>query len=107
MSRESVLNLLKDLDENKTVRQDNLSGKSLKHGASVLAKLISRICNLSIKYSKFPFDCKIVKLKPLFGKGSKTAPKNYRSVSLLPLFFKIIEKPQSFPGKNDTIYRYQ
>ena len=106
MSRESVLNLLKDLDENKTLRQDNLSGKSLKDGASVLAKLISQICNLSIAYSKFLFDYKIVKLKPLFRKGSKTAPKNYCSVSLLPQVSKIIEKPQSFLGKNDIIYRF-
>ena len=60
----------------------------------------------------FPSDCKIAKLKPLFKEGSKTAPKNYRPISLLPLVSKIIEKvihdqTQSFPDKNDTIYRYQ
>ena len=45
-----------------------------------------------MKYSIFPTDCKIAKLKPLFKKGSKTAPKNYRPISLLPLILKIIEK---------------
>ena len=43
-----------------------------------------------------------VKLKPLFKKGSKTAPKNYRSIFLLPIVSKIIKKvihnqTQSFP----------
>ena len=68
MSEETVLKLLQDLDENKAVGLDNLSAKFLKHGATVLAKTISQICNLSIKYSIFQSECKIAKLKPLFKK---------------------------------------
>ena len=58
------VNDLQDLDENKAAGLDNLSGKFLKDGATVLAKPISQICNLSIKYSIFPSDCKMAKLKP-------------------------------------------
>ena len=106
-----LLKLIQDLDENKAVSLDNLSSKFLKDGAPVLTKPISQICNLSIKYSIFLADCKLEKLKPLFKKGSKTAPQNYRPISLLPLVFKIIEKvihnqAQSFLAKNDIIYRY-
>ena len=91
---------------------DNLSGKFLKDGTTVLAKPISQICNLSIKYSIFLSYCKIAKLKPLFKKDSKTAPKNYRPISLLPLVSKITEKvihdqTQSFLIKSDIIYRHQ
>ena len=73
---------------------------------------LSQICNLSIKYSTFPNDCKIAKLKPLFKRGSKTDPKNYHPISLLPLISKIIEKiihdqTQNFLDKNNVIYRYQ
>ena len=112
VSGETLLKLLQDLDENKAVGLDNLSGKFLKNGATVLAKPISQICNVSIKYSIFLSDCKIVILKPLFKKGSKTAPQNYCPISLLPLVSKIIEKvihdqTQSFLDKNDIIYRYQ
>ena len=59
------------MDENKTVGLDNLSGNVLIDGATVLAKPISQICNLSINSSIFPSDCEIAKLKPLFKKGSK------------------------------------
>ena len=79
------------MDENKAAGPDNLAGKFLKDGATFLAKPISQIGNLSIKYSIFSSDCKIAKLKPLF-KNSKTAPQNDRPISLLPLVSKIIEK---------------
>ena len=92
MSEETVLKLLKDLDENKAPGLDNLSDKFSKDGATVIAKPISKICSLTIKYSIFSPDCEIVKLKPLFKKGSKSAPKNYHPISLLPLVSKIIEK---------------
>ena len=74
---------------------------------TVLAKPVSQICNLSIKYSIFPSDFKKAKLKPLFKKGSKAATQNYRPISLLPLVSKITEKVfQSFLDKNDIIYSY-
>ena len=75
MSEETVLKLCKDLDENEAAGLVNQSGKFLEAGATVLAEPISQIFNLSVKYLIFPSDCKIVKLKPLFKKGSKTAPK--------------------------------
>ena len=45
-----------------------------------------------MKRSKFPLDCKIAKLKPLYKRGSKTDSKNYCPVSLSPLVSKVIEK---------------
>ena len=66
--------------------------KFLKVGAVVLALLTSKLCNLSMKCSKFPLDCKIAKPKPLYKKNSKTHPKNYHPVSLLQLVSKVIEK---------------
>ena len=91
---------------------DNLSGKFLKDAANILAKPISEICNLSIKYSIFPTDCQIAKLKPLFKKGSTKLPKNYRPISLLPLISKIFEKvfhdqTQAFLDENKILYKFQ
>ena len=76
MSEEIKLKSLKDTSENKAAHLDNLSGKILKYATTVLAKSIFQIFNLSIKYSIFLSYCRISKLKPLFNKGSNTAPKN-------------------------------
>ena len=76
MTEETILKSLKDINENKAVYLDNLRRKFLKDAVTVLAKSISQIFNLSIKYSIFPSDCRITKLKPLFNKGSNAAPQN-------------------------------
>ena len=68
------------------------AGRFLKDGSRVSSKPISELCNLSIKLGSFPDACKIAKLKPLFKKGSKTNPSNYRPISLLPSISKVIEK---------------
>ena len=112
VTEDHVLQLLKDINVDKAAGIDNLSGKFLKDGANILAKPISELCNLSIKYSVFPKDCQIAKLKPLYKKGSTTLPKNYRPISLLPLISKIIEKvihdqTQVFLDENKILYRFQ
>ena len=90
-SKDEVSKLLKDTNPEKVVDIDNLSGRFLKDGAVDLALPISRLCNLSIRHSKFPLDHKIPKFKPWYKKRSKTDPKNYRPVSFLPLVSKVIE----------------
>ena len=64
ISEDYILKFLKNINEDKAAGIDNLSGKFLKDGAAVIAKPISQIYNLSMKYSHFPTDCKIAKLKP-------------------------------------------
>ena len=87
-SPEKILNILKELNPSKATGIDNLSGKFLKDGADILARPISQLCNLSIKLGSFPRSCKIAKVKPLFKKGSKTDPQNYRPISLPPHLIK-------------------
>ena len=108
----TVTNILHNMDPSKASGIDNLSGKFIKDGASVLALPIAQICNLSIKTSCFPSDCKIAKLKPIFKKGTITDPKNYRPISLLPLLSKVIEKvvhdqTQDFLSENKLLFEYQ
>ena len=91
---------MKGLNPYKAAGTDNLSGKFLKDDAHVLAQPISQLCNLSIKLNSFPRSCKIAKVKPIFKKGSKTDPQNYRPILLLPLLPKIIERIQSGFRKN-------
>ena len=112
ISPEIILNILKGLNPSKAAGIDNLSGKFLKDGADILARPISQLCNLSIKLNSFPRSCKIAKVKPLFKKGTKTDPENYRPISLLPILSKIIERiihdqTQEFLSKNKILYRFQ
>ena len=112
VAEDLVLKLLKDMNIDKAAGIDNLSGKILTDAANILAKPISEICNLSIKYSIFPTDCQIAKLKPLFKRGSTTLPKNYRPISLLPLISKIFEKvvhdqTLAFLDENKRLYKFQ
>ena len=100
------------LDVSEAPGRNEISPRFLKDGAEVLAKPICDIINLSIKLSTFPDKCKIAKLTPLFKKGSKTDPKNYRPISLLLLISKLIEKaihiqPQEYLDKNGLICKFQ
>ena len=81
---ETTKNVLAWLDSSKAPGLDGISSKFLKDGAEVLALLLCNLVNLSIKQSSFPGQCKIAILKPLFKKSSKSDPKNYRPISLLP-----------------------
>ena len=81
-------------------------------GADILTIPITQLCNLSIKFSHFPKDCKVAKPKPLYKKGNKTDTKNFRPISLLPIISKIIEKvihdqTINYLTENSILYRYQ
>ena len=84
ITEETIKKLLCCLDVSKAPGMDEISPRFLKGGAEVLANPICDIINLSIKLSTFPDKCKITKLTPLFKKGSKTNPKNYRPNSGVP-----------------------
>ena len=112
IEEQDILEILQSLSLEKSAGIDNIPSRFLKDGANILAKPICQICNLSIKFSLFPKQCKVAKIKPLFKKGSKTDPKNYRPISLLPLISKIIERvvfnqTQEFLQNRGLICRYQ
>ena len=90
-SPEKILSILKGLNPSKAAGIDNLSGKFLKDGAHVLARPISQLWNLSIKLNSFPRSCKIAKVKPFLKKGSKTDPQNYRPISLISCYQKLLK----------------
>ena len=97
---DEVLKLLKDTNPEKAAGIDNLSGRFLKDGAAALALPISKLCNLSMKRSKFPLDCKIAKLKPLYKKGSKTDPKKLSPRFTFATCFKSYRESYSQSNQN-------
>ena len=66
------------------------------------------ICNVTFQTGVFPDKMKIAKVVPLFKSGEKNVFTNYRPISLLPQFSKILEKlyyerMDTFLNKHDIL----
>ena len=108
-SEEKVLKIMENSEISKASGIDKLPGRFLKDSAKILSKPISEICNLSIFHGISLNACKT---KPIFKKGKKVDPSNYRPILLLPLISKIIEKvvhnqTNEFLSANKISYNYQ
>ena len=57
-----------------------------------VAPTICKIINLSFRTGKFPLCLKRATIIPVFKNGNPNLLKNYRPISLLPVFSKILEK---------------
>ena len=66
-----ISNLVKNCDINKSSGIDRLVDSS-KMVADILTVPITQVCNLSVKISHFPKDCKVAKLNPMYKTGTKT-----------------------------------
>ena len=87
-----VEQLLRELSPHKACGPDGLSARILGECAEELAVPLEIICRLSVKSGVFPSTWKRANIIPVFKKGSKKLPDNYRPVSLLALCSKIIKK---------------
>ena len=81
---DNAFKILKNFNETKALSIDDLSGIFIKDDAKLLTAPITQLCILSISSGTFPVACKIAKLKPLYKNGTRTNPKNYRPISLVP-----------------------
>ena len=80
------------LKNTKSTGMDYINTWVIKLIVKEILPALTQIVNLSISNQKFPQSWKIAKVVPLLKKGDPLQPKNYRPVSLLPMFSKILEK---------------
>ena len=71
---------------------DNLSNKLIKEIVAHISIPLTHIFNKSLSLGAVPDIYKIAKVIPVFKTGDKNDPNNYRPISLLPAFSKILEK---------------
>ena len=92
IDEDCVLSMLRKLNVNKSAGIDSLGPRILKLAAPVIAKPIAHLINMSIKEGNFPDDLKMAKVSPIYKKGERNDPGNYRPISILPTLSKIIKK---------------
>ena len=78
--------------KNKSSHIDTYPIRIIKSLSDILSPIICNIINDSFENGYFPNFCKTAKVIPLFKSGEKTDVQNYRPISILPIFSKIIEK---------------
>jgi hypothetical protein len=87
-----ILNVVDSCKRKTSKDYDDISMASVKDVMSNVIKPLLYIFNLSFASGIFPDKMKITKVIPIFKAGDKQTFSNYRPVSLLPQFSKLLEK---------------
>ena len=87
-----VKNELEKLSEHKAPGPDGIPNIVLKQCAAELALPLQRLFNKSLKEGTVPRNWRKVKVVPIYKKGSKSKPGNYRPVSLTSQVGKVMER---------------
>ena len=92
VTEQSVRSALNSISPNKACGSDNISAKIILECREELVVPLFKIASKSFQSGRFPSRWKSANIIPIFKKGDKKDPSNYRSVSLLSLFAKILER---------------
>ena len=111
ISEEEIVDIIVALPK-KSVGPHSLPINFLKIVADIVAIPLCNIINLSFSQGIFPDMLKIAKVIALFKAGSTEELNNYRPISLLPVFDKIIEKLMhmqlyTFLDDHDILFKNQ
>ena len=91
---------------------DDISSKIMKITINIIIEPLTHIINQSLKTGIVPSEMKIAKVIPIHKSSDPSVLKNYRPVSLLPAFSKLLEKIVfnaliTFLSKNNILYKHQ
>ena len=97
---------IKRLKARKVTQITDIPVKVLKENADIFSAYLCDFLNESIKDGKFPVILKNGDITAVFKKDFKGSTENYRPVSILPIFSKILEKIISKQITNFIYYHY-
>lgn len=111
-SAAEIVNALHLLNVNKAVGPDNIPAYYLRVAASVIAPFLQYFIEFSFITGIFPANCSIARVFPLHKKGDISDPNNYRPISILSCFAKILERLiydrfLAFLKKHNVIHKSQ
>ena len=87
-----ILKIVSKFNANKSPGHDNIGNFIIKKVQSEIVKPLTSIFNLSLSTGIVPDKLKIAKVIPIYKKCNVDVFSNYRPVSLLPCFSKILER---------------
>ena len=107
-----ILKLLKNLKPGKAAGPDRLKPILLKELREEIAPIIQVIFERSIKTGKLPSEWCRAQVSPIFKKGDKSSPANYRPISLTFILCKVLEHIMASHlvrhlNKHDLLYDLQ
>jgi len=88
---EGVASLLRDLQSHKACGPDGIPPRLLKETANNVAPALTLLYKASLAQGQLPNDWKKSYVVPVFKKGSRTSPANYRPISLTCIPCKVFE----------------
>ena len=83
---------LKNLKRKKAQGLDDFPPGLLKDAASLIAKPLAYVINMSLDEGLIPREWKTAKVTPLYKSGPNTEIENYRPISVLSILSKILER---------------
>ena len=86
-----VAKLLNNLNTNKAGGPDEINAKILKELKSEIAPFLTYLFQISLDTGSVPSDWKNANVTPIFKKGERYVPSNYRPVSLTCITCKLME----------------
>ena len=86
-----VLKLLSEINPHKASGPDNIPARVLKETASEIAPMLTHLFQQSLNTGVIPPEWKQAYVTPIYKKGNKADPKNYRPVSLTSIISKTME----------------
>ena len=92
VTKGEIINIICSLKSKKSSGYDGISSKVLKLCSVFISAPLSYICNMSIINGVFPERLNYDVIKPLCKKGDKVDITNYRPISMLTVFSKVLER---------------
>ena len=92
VNKKEMLDVMKSFANKTSTDYNGINMFILKKIKNFIVHPFLHVCNISFLKCVFPNALKIARVIPLFKSGDKHVFTNYRAVSLLPQFSKILEK---------------
>jgi hypothetical protein len=107
-----IINIVQSLSNSKSTGVDGLSSSIIKNTITEIAAPLATVFNKSINIGQFPDALKIGKIIPIHKCEDNKLLNNYRPISVLPIFSKVLERLMynrllAFLNKNNILAKNQ